>query len=270
MINFEVNTIDVKKIKSQVESVIVQAGQILLENFGKKLSWRDKEGMGFVTEVDLKSEKFLKERLAAILPGSSFWAEESGIEDNNSPFCWVIDPLDGTTNFAHAIPYFCISVALTYKNEPILGFIYNPITKEMFFAQKGVGAFCNNMPMQISGVQSLKKAFLAVCIPYEKSSEYYKRFKETIVTIMKDAFAFRHCGAAALDLAYAAAGRFDVVFFEDLFWWDFAAGSLLIREAGGVVTDFDNKPIVADSQSILGANKLMHEKLLGILKKPMI
>lgn len=261
------NLENIEKIKKDVETVIIQAGEILLENFGKKLSWQNKEGMGFVTEVDLKSEKFLKENLAKILPGASFWAEESGIEDNNSPFYWVIDPLDGTTNFAHAIPYFCISVALTYKSEPVLGFVYNPVMREMFFAQKGAGAFFNNKPMSISEVQSFDKAFLAVCIPYEKSSEYYKRFIDTIISIMKNAFAFRHCGAAALDLAYTAAGRFDAVFFEDLFWWDFSAGSLLIREAGGLATDFANKPIEPKSKSILGANERIHGVLLEMFEK---
>lgn len=261
------NLENIEKIKNNVATVMIEAGEILMANFGKKLSWQDKKDMGFVTEVDLKSEKFLKKNLAEILPGASFWAEESGIEDNNSPYYWVIDPLDGTTNFAHAIPYFCISVALTYKGEPILGFIYNPIMKEMFFAQKDNGAFFNDTPMQVSKVESFDKAFLAVCIPYERSSDYYKRFISSMSEIIKGTFAFRHCGAAALDLVYTAAGRYDAVFFENLFWWDFAAGSLLIREAGGLATDFANEPIDHNSKSILGANKVIHAKLLAIFNK---
>ena len=258
---------NVDEMREDIESVIVRAGDILLSYFGKNLSCKDKIGKGFVTEADLKSEKFLIEHLSKIFPEASFWAEESGINDNGSPYCWVIDPLDGTTNFAHCIPYFCISVALTYNAEPVLGFIYNPLLKEMFFASKGKGAFLNGKPIAISGITAFEKTFLAVCIPYEKSSAYYKRFVESIIDIMKGAFAFRHCGAAALDLAYVAAGRFDAIFFEDMFWWDFAAGTLLINEAGGVTTDFANNPILPNSRTFIGANTEIHAKLREIFEK---
>jgi len=254
-------------MRKDIESVIVKAGDILLSYFGNDLSCKDKIGKGFVTEADLKSEKFLIENLLKILPEASFWAEESGINDNGSQYCWVIDPLDGTTNFAHKIPYFCISVALTYNGEPVLGFIYNPLMKEMFSASKGKGAFLNDKLIAISGISKLEKTFLAVCIPYEKSSEYYKRFVDSIIEIMKGSFAFRHCGAAALDLAHVAAGRFDAIFFEDMFWWDFAAGTLLIQEAGGVATDFLNNSILPNSRTFIGANEIIHTKLLDIFKK---
>jgi len=254
-------------IKEGVEHAIVEAGDILLSYFGNSLSCKDKIGKGFVTEADMASEKFLIEQLTKILPEASFWAEESGINDNGSPYCWVIDPLDGTTNFAHSVPYFCISVALTYNAEPVLGRIYNPLMKEMFFAKKGNGAFLNNTPITVSGTSDMEKSFLAVCIPYEKSSAYYKRFVDSLIDIMKGAFAFRHCGAAALDLAYVAAGRFDAIFFEDMFWWDFAAGTLLIQEAGGIVTDFANNAILPNSRTLVGANTVIHATLLNIFKE---
>ena len=257
---------DLESIKSNVESVIIEAGDILLSYFGKKLCCKDKVGRGFVTEADLKSEKFLLDGLSKILPEASFWAEESGINDNGSPYCWVIDPLDGTTNFAHHIPYFCISVALTYNAEPILGFIYNPLMKEMFFASKGKGAYCNGDFVVVSETSALEETFLTLCIPYERSSAYYKRFIDSFLEILRGSFAFRHCGAAALDLAYVAAGRFDAVFFEDMFWWDFAAGTLLIKEAGGMTSDFANNAIFPNSRTLIGANKAIHAKLLDIFK----
>jgi len=252
------------KISNNIESVIIQAGEILLSYFGSKMSTKEKDGRGFVTEADLKSEKFLIENFSKILPEASFFAEESGQKDNNSRYCFVIDPLDGTTNFAHGIPYFCISVAVTYNDEPILGFVYNPLIKEMFSAQKGKGAFLNGSPIRISQIATFQRAFLAVCIPYEKNSEYYKRFIDNIIEVMKNGFAFRHCGAAALDLAHVASGRFDAVFFEDMFWWDFAAGALLIGEAGGVVTDFNNNSVGPTSRSFIGANEVIHSKMLTV------
>ncbi|MFC1842350.1 inositol monophosphatase family protein [Candidatus Dependentiae bacterium] len=263
----KIDTIKIGKIKKEIEKSIKKAGEILLSFFGNSLSKTNKQGMGFVTQADLASEEFLIEELSKILPGVSFYAEESGIEDNHSDYCFVIDPLDGTTNFAHGIPYFCISVALTYKSEPVLGFVYNPLMHEMFYAQKGKGAFLNDEPISISSLSNFQEAFLAVCIPYEKSTEYYKRFIDSIIKVMKGSFAFRHCGAAALDQAYAASGRFDAIFFEDMFWWDFAAGKLLIQEAGGTVSDFQNNPIGPKSRTFIGANSDMHAILLDVFKQ---
>jgi len=269
----KINTKDIKdisKIKKETEIIIKKAGEILLSYFGNSLSKKNKAGAGFVTEADLASEQFLIKNLLQVLPETSIYAEESGVQDNHSDYCWVIDPLDGTTNFAHGIPYFCISVALTHNNIPLLGFVYNPLLDEMFFAHKDNGAFLNNSPITISNLKSLEDSFLAVCIPYPSAGtgrgEYYERFAKSIMDIMQKSFSFRHCGAAALDLAYTAAGRFDAMFFEDMCWWDFAAGKLLIKEAGGISTDFQNNPIGPKSRTFIGANKQIHAKLLDIFK----
>lgn len=256
--------LDLFKLRGEAETIVRQAGDILLSYFGNSLSCKDKAGAGFVTEADLAAEKFLIDKLSKVLPEAAFFAEESGI-NGDGDYCWVIDPLDGTTNFAHKIPYFCISVALTYKQEPILAVIYQPILKEMFTALKNKGAFLNDNPIKISNVTDFGRSFLVIGIPYETNEDYYKRFLEDISKIMKSAYAFRHFGAAALDLAYVACGRFDAIFFEDLSWWDFAAGMLMIHEAGGITSDFANKPILSTSRSFVGANKDMHGILLQLL-----
>jgi len=258
---------NVVDIKEEVEKTVIKAGEILLSFFGNSLRTKDKYQRGFVTEADIASEQFLIERLSLILPEADFFAEESGKSAGNGDYCWVIDPLDGTTNFAHTIPYFCISVALTYKGEPILAIIYQPVLKELFYAAKGKGAFLNGKPIESSQATSLDKAFLGIGVPYEKNSDYYKRFMHDLIEIMKQSFSFRHFGAVALDLAYVACGRLDATFFEDLFWWDFSAGSLLIREANGVITDFDNNQINQTSRSVLGANKMIHKKLIALIQK---
>jgi len=258
-----INLLDIKK---DVQDTMRKAGEILLSFFGTALTKRDKEGSGFVTEADVASEKFLIEYLSAILPQASIFAEESGeTHTGNSEYCWVIDPLDGTTNFAHGLSYFCISVALTYKGEPVLGCIYCPTLKEMFYAQKDAGAFLNDNAISVSSVSSFDESFLAIGVPYRKDDAYLKRFITAFSDIMGKSFAFRHFGAAALDLAYVACGRFDAIFFEDLAWWDFAAGKLLIKEAGGVITDYKNNEITAASKSLIGASGTVHQELLNIL-----
>lgn len=253
-------------IKKDVQNVVEKAGEILLSFFGNTLSQKNKAGMGFVTEADLASEAFLIEQLLKIVPGASIYAEESGqVNQKNNEYCWVIDPLDGTTNFAHSLPYFCISVALTYKSDPILAFVYQPVLKELFWAIKGGGAFLHDIPIYISTTSRFEDTFLCAGIPYIKDKAYNKRFMRAFAEIIKETFAFRHFGAVALDLAYVACGRLDAIFFEDMAWWDFAAGKLLIQEAGGIITDFNNNAIQKDSRSFIGANKDIHKELLDIL-----
>jgi len=263
--------VDVVKIKGEVESVLVQAGEILLSYFGNDFKIHNKENMGLVTEADFKAEAFLIKKLTEIFPEASFWAEESGvcINDSNGDYCWVIDPLDGTTNFARTLPYFCISVCLTYKNEPILGFIYQPLLKELFFAQKGKGAFLNDNPIKISNISEKNGTLLAVAVPYKMNSSFYERFSSIIDNTLKDYFAFRHFGAVALDLAYVACGRFDALFFEELFWWDFSAGSLIVEEAGGIVSDFNDQKIGPNSKSVIASNAAVHSDLIQLVGSKM-
>lgn len=257
----------VENLKKNVEKIVREAGQIQLSYFKKALSLKrhEKDGAGIVTQADLESEKFLIQELSLLIPGASFYAEESGIS-GDSEYRWVIDPLDGTTNFAHGLPHFCISIALTQRDEVIFGMIYQPVLDELFWAEKGQGAWLNGTQLAVSAPDSLSKSFLVVVIPYPgflQGEEFYKLLCSTVPS----AFSYRHLGACALDLAYVACGRFDGIFFAGLAWWDFAAGQLLIKEAGGIVTDFNGKGISIISQSCVAGGPLVHEALSKLLFK---
>lgn len=248
----------------RLEAIVKEAGSIVLSYFNKQLSCRYKEQNGFVTEADLASEEFLMRELRALLPQAAFWAEESG-KSGEGDYCWVIDPLDGTTNFAHHIPYFCISVALTYRHKPIVGIIYQPLLNEFFYAEQGKGAFLNGVKIRVNPEQDLAKSMVVVGFRYAKN-KHFMGLVERVRHIMPKTYSFRYFGAVALDLAYVAAGRLDGAFFEGLEWWDVAAGMLLIQEAGGWVTDFQGQEITPTYLSLVAANRQMHEKLLPLLQ----
>lgn len=251
-------------IRDDIEQIVRGAGTTLLSYFNTPLTRKEKEAGGFVTEADLASEQYLIDRLQHIIPGAAFWAEESGKDGNDNDYCWVIDPLDGTTNFAHGLPYFCISVALTYRGVPQCGAIYQPLLNEFFYAQDGHGAFLNDIAIHVSRPQGLEECVLVVGLPYREDERFAPSI-ESIGRIAPHAFAFRHFGAAALDLAYVACGRFDAIFLENLSWWDIAAGILLIQEAGGVVTDFSGKLVRDDYKSCVAASEPIHKVLREML-----
>ncbi|MGE0206408.1 MAG: inositol monophosphatase [Candidatus Babeliales bacterium] len=252
-----------KELKLQVEPIIRKAGEILLFYYHKQMTWRDKKDQGFVTEADLASETFLMQELANVMPEASFFAEESGKRGNqDADYCWVIDPLDGTTNFAFGIPYFCISVALTYKQQPVFGMIYVPLFDELFYAQKGAGAFLNDQKITVSKERSLDRSLFLVGFPYAKGKAFLSVLHH-LEDISPRTYAFRHLGAIALDQAYVACGRADGIFFEDLSWWDVAAGLILIQEAGGIVSTYTGKPVIPGYRSYVAGADLMHRKLLS-------
>jgi myo-inositol-1(or 4)-monophosphatase len=255
----------IKNLHHDVEKIIKKAGQIQLSYFKKALSLdrREKNGAGFVTQADLETEKFLIQELGKLMPGADFYAEESGVSGNGE-YRWVIDPLDGTTNFAHGLPHFCISIALTHNDDVIFGMIYQPVLNELFWAEKGQGAWLNGTKIAVSSQDSLSKSFLVIVIPYSgfKQGEEFARL---LWSIVPGAYSFRYLGAAALDLAYVACGRFDGICFAGLAWWDFAAGQLLIKEAGGCVTDFNKNGISITSQSCVAGGAVVHEALAKLL-----
>ncbi len=249
-----------------VEPIIRNAGDILLSYFHNytTLTCREKEAHGFVTEADEASEEYLINELAKLSPDIAFFAEESG-KRGEGDYCWVIDPLDGTTNFAHGLPYFCISVALTHKNIPVWGAVFQPLTNEFFYAQRGKGAFRNGAQMRVSRPEGLQKSLVVVGLPYAKN-ESFLQLLEKIRVIAPKTYAFRHLGAVALDQAYVASGRLDGLFFRDLAWWDVAAGMLLIQEAGGKVSDFAGKAIDPDYTSFVAAGQPIYQKLFALLQ----
>ncbi len=246
-----------------LEPIVRKAGDILLSYYGKQLIRQEKPRHGFVTEADHASEQYLIENLAKVLPEASFFAEESG-KSGSGEYCWVIDPLDGTTNFAHGLPYFCISVALTHKDIPIVGIIFQPLSNEVFFAQSGKGAFLNGDKINVSAPVGFDKSLIALGLPYAKSKSV--PLIHAAESVIKQAYAFRHLGAIALDLAYVAAGHLDGVFFTHLAWWDVAAGMLLIQEAGGMISDFTGNALNPAYNSCIAGGLQVYETLQSLLR----
>lgn len=210
-------------MREQLQNCIRQAGVLAMSYYGCPLTRVPKKN-GFATQADIAVEQFLIQSLGAIAPEASFYAEESGQSGNHhNGYCWVIDPIDGTTNFARSIPYFCISVALTFNGEPVVGIIYQPVLDELFYAQQGSDAWLNGIRLSKQSDQSGIK--LVVASPWSSSRKPVKR-----------GYAPRYFGAVALDCAYLASGKIDGLEFSSVFWWDIAAGILMLKEAGVPVT----------------------------------
>lgn len=255
----------IPNIAHELELIVKEAGQLLLSYWKNGVSEKRKSA-GYVTEADLAIEAFLKERLHALFQ-ADFMAEESGTSgDQNNGYRWVIDPLDGTTNFAHRIPYFCISVALTHADEPIIGAVYNPLLDEYFSAIKGRGAMLNGQKIAVSEPRAFSDALIGFGLAYDR------RHRADIVdraqTIATQARAVRHFGAVALDLANVACGRLDGVIFSHLYWWDIAAGALLVVEAGGRATQFDGSALGPKFESCVAGGALVADKLKKLAKTP--
>lgn len=254
-----VSLLDIQK----VEEIVKESGKILSSFSGKRIeSTLKDEAESLVTEADVTTEKFLIKELAKVLPGAAFFAEESG-QHGDSDYCWVLDPLDGTTNFARDMKYFSISVALTFKGQPVLAYIYDPLRDELFFAERGSGSYLNGKPIRVA--QSSKAKVLAVEFPY--GTEFVEKTTTAMCDLKNNKITIRMPGSAVLDQAYVACGRFDGVFFGRLSWWDVAAGSLLITEAGGKVTDIHCKNIDAGFENFVAGSDEMHKKIISAIRK---
>ncbi|MBE9545893.1 MAG: inositol monophosphatase [Proteobacteria bacterium] len=242
-----------------------EAGTFLKERLGETLAVKYKGEIDIVTEVDRMSEEMLISRIDKKFPHHDILAEESAGTDRGSEFRWIIDPLDGTTNYAHGYPVFCVSIALEKENEIILGVIYNPVMEEMFVAEKGEGAFLNGERISVSDTTELSRSLLATGFPYdirENPDNNLNYFNEMATKVM----AIRRAGSAALDLAYIAAGRFDGFWELRLNPWDTAAGWLLVEEAGGLVTEIFGKDYCLKSPHILATNRKIHGKMIDVLR----
>ncbi len=253
-------------LPTQVESIIKSAGEIILSYFHHVTIHEEKKTGGIVTKADLESEHYLKEQLNELMPGAFFIGEELGNRAGSTDYCWVIDPLDGTTNFVHGIPYFCISIALTFKDVPVFGAIYQPMTKEYFWAQKDKGAFLNDQKITVSTVDSLEQSVPVVGFPYKKE-RHFDNLLKLIDKIAPKTYAFRHFGAAALDQAYVACGRLDAVLLENLGWWDVAAGMLIISQAGGIVTNYEGKTVDPHYETFIAAGPSLYPQLRALVGK---
>lgn len=216
-----------------------------------------------VTECDKHSEMLIKESIKKQFSHSSFLCEESGKEMHNSSLLWVIDPLDGTVNFAKKIPFFCVSLGLLVDNVLSMGVIYSPMTDELFTATKSKGAFLNGKKISVTSQKDLKSSFGATGFPYLVEKNVSMSIKP-LEKLLSYGAPVRRLGSAALDLAYTACGRFDMFFEAYLEAWDYAAGSLIVKEAGGVVTDYQNQDLTfKTSSSVCAANASLHKDMIN-------
>jgi myo-inositol-1(or 4)-monophosphatase len=243
-----------------------EAGQILLERFGRKITITKKGDINLVTEADLASEKLIIERIRSHYPKHAILAEESGASALNgeSEWKWIIDPLDGTTNYAHGYPCFCVTVALEHKGEIIVGVTFDPTRDELFAAEKGNGATLNGRQIRVSATESLSDALLVTGFPYDARER--ENFARHFTDFTYKSRGIRRDGSAAIDMAYVACGRFDGFWEEGLHAWDVAAGVLLIEEAGGRVSYYDDSKFSIYKPPICANNKLIHAEMLEVLK----
>jgi myo-inositol-1(or 4)-monophosphatase len=248
----------------RVLAAVRLAGEIILDGrSGSKVIER-KGRIDLVTDTDRKVEDFLKDELHSILPGASFLAEETASDATLSDPCWVIDPLDGTTNFAHGLPITATSVALWRGGSMELGVIGIPVLDEFFHAERGGGAFLNGEPISVTDTADPLQALVATGFPYdirENIDVVMDNMRQVLVTCQ----GLRRMGAAAVDLAYTAAGRFDAFYEPLLHPWDTAAGMLLVQEAGGCVTTFDGGPYDIFQKTILASNGRLHQVMSDML-----
>lgn len=243
-------------------------GDILNRGFRKLLKHQIKlKGIGdYVTELDHTSEKAIVENIRKTFHAHQIVAEESGIGENLSPYCWYIDPLDGTTNYVHHVAFFSISIAVAYKNETLVGVVYDPYHKEMFWAVKGQGAFLNGMPIRVSDKCNLQECFLASGFPW-RSKMYLDAYLNSFRDLFNRTAGVRRLGSAALDLSYTACGRFDGFWEMKLKPWDITAGVLILEEAGGKVSDFRGENHFMESGNVVAGNPLVFPSILEIVKK---
>src|SRR5688500_711309 len=246
-----------------------EAGRVLADKFGRALQVSNKGDIDLVTEADLAAERLIVERIRSYHPRHAILTEESGdVKEAGGPgaeYKWIIDPLDGTTNYAHGYPVFCVSVALEHEGSVVVGVVYDPTRDELFAAERGEGATLNGRRVRVSDVGELNRALVCTGFPYDvrERGDFARHFRAFIMR----AQSVRRDGAAALDLAYVAAGRFEGFYEEGLRPWDVAAGVLLVEEAGGRVTHYDGSPFRHYKPPIAASNGLVHDEMLGVLQQ---
>jgi myo-inositol-1(or 4)-monophosphatase len=235
-------------------------GKVLRKHFGRKLDIREKKGAGLVTNADFESEETAIRLLKKKYPGFGILSEESPEERSKDLGRWIMDPLDGTTNFVHRFPMFCVSIAAEWDGEVVVGVIYHPILNETYLAVRGGGAVMNGKKMRVSQTRKLTDSLLTTGFTYRKKS-LLRTEMNSFERLSGIARAIRRPGSAALDLAYTARGVFDGFWERNLSPWDTAAGALLVQEAGGKVTNFEGKPFRPEMRQILAANPSLHASL---------
>ncbi len=250
-------------LKLAVEAAMI-GGRVIRDGFHKPKEITLKGFADPVTQFDKESERRIVERILKTYPGHSILTEEALSRTEDSDVRWVIDPLDGTVNFTHRMPYVCVSIGVEAGGELVAGVIYNPILEELYTASKSEGAFLNRQRIAVSKVSEAGRSMVVTGFPYRREGRVGEILKP-LRTVVKDYEGFRRLGSAAMDLAYVAAGICEIFYEENLNAWDTAAGAILVNEAGGRVTDYAGKPFALNSKTILATNGILHDEFVGIL-----
>ncbi len=242
-----------------------EGGRVLLQKFGGVLDVGFKGAIDLVTEADRAAEEAVVGIIRHTFPRHAVLAEEAEHGLSEGEYRWIIDPLDGTTNYTHGFPWFAVSIGLEVEGEIVLGVVYNPFHQELFVAERGRGAFLNDIQIRVSSVASLDAALLATGFPYDRKHSAVNNY-DHFVNFQQTAQACRRAGSASLDLAYLAAGRLDGFWEMKLKPWDVAAGKVLVEEAGGRISDFDGSPLDIKGKECLASNGMIHERMQEVLK----
>ncbi|PNG27757.1 inositol monophosphatase family protein [Methylocella silvestris] len=248
----------------------LKAGRGLKRDFGEveNLQVSVKGPGDFVSAADRRAEKVLFEELSKARPGYGFIMEESGaVEGSDKSHTFIIDPLDGTTNFLHGLPIFSISIGLVREGQVVAGLVYNPANDDMFVAEKGQGAYLNNRRLRVAARRELSDALIGCGTPHIGKASGHARFKQEFSAVMANVANIRRLGSAALDLCYVAAGNYDGFWERDLQQWDIAAGIIMIKEAGGYITDADGGPDPLAKGTVCAGNDIIHRALLALVKQ---
>ena len=257
-----------QEIKKTALRIAIKAGAILLQNYGKvhRITHKGIHAINLVTDIDKKSEAYIVKHLLKAFPDHQILAEEGSLSKTASPYKWLIDPLDGTTNYLHGFPFFAVSIGLEIEGDVALGIVYAPMLRELFVAERKKGATLNGKRIHVSKETELAKSLLATGFPYDvrvakrNNLDYFSAF-------VKKARAIRRAGAASIDLCYIACGRFDGFWELRLAPWDLAAGVLMVEEAGGKVTNFEGKRLNIYGDDAAASNGKIHATLLRVIQK---
>lgn len=243
-----------------------QAGSVIMRSFGRldTLTVAEKQANDFVSEVDRNAEQAIIDTIRRAYPGHAILAEESGTQGKNE-FEWVIDPLDGTTNYLHGFPQFAVSIALRYRGRLEGGVVYDPVRDEMYTAERGNGALLNDRRLRVTEHKALKGALLGTGIPF-RDQRHIDAYLGMLKTLTQETAGIRRPGSAALDFAYVAAGRTDGFWELGLSVWDFAAGALLVQEAGGVVSDIGGGSRHLETGNVIAANVRLHKAMVDAIR----
>jgi myo-inositol-1(or 4)-monophosphatase len=242
------------------------AGDIIRRGMSDALDIRYKGAINLVTQIDVAAERAVVERLRAKAPDHGILAEEGSVHEGGSPYRWLIDPLDGTTNYAHRFPFFCVSVGLQHEDESVLGVVFDPVRDELFTGVRGGGAACNGQPISVSATASLTQSLVVTGFAYDPKQDTNVNFRH-FEAMSRAVQGVRRTGSAALDLCYVAAGRTDGFWELLLSPWDTAAGQVIVEEAGGRVTDFSGRAFSPYVPQVVASNGTIHDAMLAVLNK---